>query len=74
MSARSIEERLATLEANQRNLADDVAELKADVKTVLATLSQARGGWKALLALAALAGAAGAFAGKLIAALGGLKA
>jgi hypothetical protein len=73
MSASSVEERLATLEANQRNLAADVTELKADVKVVLATLSQARGGWKALLLLASLAGAAGAFAGKLIAVLGGLK-
>lgn len=74
MSPPSIEERLATLEANQRNLADDVAELKTDVKAVLAAVSQARGGWKALIAVAALAGAAGAFAGKLVAALGGLKA
>ena len=73
MSPRTVEERLATLEADQRNLAADVVELKGDVKTVLATLSQARGGWKALVLLASFAGAAGAFAGKLVAVLGGLK-
>ena len=41
MSRQTVEERLATLEANQHNMADDVGALKADAKAVLATLSQA---------------------------------
>lgn len=73
MTRRTVEERLATLEANQINLAEDVTELKVDVKAVLATLSQAKGGWKTLLALASLAGAVGAVAGKLLALFGGVR-
>ena len=73
MTRTAVEERLATLEANQNNIANDVIELKADVKTVLATLSQAKGGWKTLIWVATLAGAVGAFAGKLATALGWLR-
>jgi hypothetical protein len=72
LSARSVEERLATLEADQRNLAADMAELKADVKAVLAAVNRARGGWKALAFVSSLSGVAGASAGKLIAMLDGL--
>ena len=32
MTITAVEERLATLEANQNNIANDVSELKADVK------------------------------------------
>ena len=35
MSRRTAEERLATLEANQVNLGEDVSELKVDVKARL---------------------------------------
>lgn len=45
-------------------LKDDMAEVKADVKQVLSTLSEAKGGWKTLMLVAGAAGSVGAFIGK----------
>lgn len=42
----------------------DMAEVKADVKQVLSTLSEAKGGWKTLMLVAGAAGSAGALIGK----------
>lgn len=39
----------------------DVCEIRKDVKMILATLSEARGSWKTLVAIGAISGAAGAF-------------
>lgn len=44
----------------------DMAEVKADVKQVLSTLSEARGGWKTLMLVAGAAGSVGALIGKFI--------
>ncbi len=43
----------------------DISELRKDMKTVLSTLSEARGSWKTLVAIGAISGAAGAFVAKL---------
>jgi len=45
-------------------LKDDMAEVKSDVKQVLSTLSEAKGGWKTLMLVAGAAGSVGAFIGK----------
>lgn len=44
----------------------DMAEVKADVKQVLSTLSEAKGGWKTLMLVAGAAGSVGALIGKFI--------
>lgn len=45
-------------------LKGDMAEVKQDVKQILATLSEAKGGWKTLMLVAGAAGTAGAVVGK----------
>ncbi len=62
---RELGERMATVEAHQQGAAEDIAELKADVKAILATLNQAKGGWKAYVAIGALAAIVGAAVSKL---------
>ena len=52
-------------------LKTDMAEVKADVKCLLAKMNQAKGGWLTLIAVAGIAGSAGAFVGKLVPFLGG---
>ncbi len=47
-------------------LQGDMRELKKDVKSILTTLSEARGGWKTLMLVAGVAGAVGAVLGKLL--------
>lgn len=49
-------ERLATLEANHANMVDDVAEIKKDVKLLVADRNQQRGGIKVALATGGLVG------------------
>lgn len=51
-------------------LQTDMKELKHDVKKILATLSEARGGWKTLLLVAGIAGTMGALATKIATILG----
>jgi hypothetical protein len=47
-----------------------MVELKNDVKSILTTLSEARGGWKTLMLVAGVAGAVGAILGKFATMLG----
>lgn len=51
----------------------DIGEIKGDVKSILAQLNQAKGGWKTLMLVAGIAGAMGAFATKLAAIFGFIK-
>ena len=51
-------------------LQSDMKELKHDVKKILSTLSEARGGWKTLLLVAGIAGTMGALATKIATFLG----
>ena len=61
-----LERDFGRLEARVSALEDDMAELKADTKQILATLSEAKGGWKTLLLVAGAAGSAGALVGKFL--------
>lgn len=63
---RELGERMATVEAHQQGAAEDIAELKADVKAILATLNQAKGGWKAYVAIGAMAAIVGGMTSKLV--------
>ena len=66
-------DRLVRLEERHEGLAEDMVELKRDVKSILATLSEARGGWKTLVLVAGAAGAAGAFVAKFTSVLAVIK-
>ncbi len=62
-------ERIAVLEAKQREQAEDIKEIKSDVKTILAALNMGQGAWKAALliggAITAVIGLLAALADKL---------
>lgn len=53
------------MEAEIAALKTEVAEMRADVRIIRDTLSQARGGWKTLMLVGGLAGAVGAAMAKL---------
>lgn len=55
-------DRLTRVEASAETLREDMTELKADVKSILATLNQAKGGWKTLMAVGTVGGALGSIA------------
>lgn len=59
---RTLGEHDAQLEA----LGRDVSEMKADIKAIRETLSEARGGWKTLLLVGGAAGSMGALIGKFL--------
>ena len=46
-------------------LESELREIKADVKSILALVNQAKGGWKTLVIVGAIAGASGALVTKL---------
>lgn len=50
------EERVARLEERMK----DVAEMRDDIRSILDTLAQARGGWRTLMLVGGAAGALGA--------------
>lgn len=52
-------------EAEIESLQSDMRDLKKDVKLILSTLSEARGGWRTLLLVGGVAGAVGAVLGKV---------
>ncbi len=56
---------LGELQAEVRNVKEDVAEMKSDLRDVRDILSQAKGGWKTLLLVAGIAGVMGAAVSKL---------
>jgi len=58
---------LGELQAEVRNVKEAVGEMRKDIKGILDTLAQARGGWKTLLLVAGIAGVAGAVLTKLVA-------
>ena len=59
------EERLTRLETLIEGQAGSIDGLCQDMRVVRDTLAQAKGGWKTLLAVAAVAGATGALMAKL---------
>ncbi len=58
---------LGELQAEVRNVKEAVGEMRKDIKGILDTLAQARGGWKTLLLVAGIAGVMGAAVSKLVA-------
>ncbi len=58
---------LGELQAEVRNVKEDVTEMKSDLRDIRDTLAQARGGWKTLLLVAGIAGVMGAAVSKLVA-------
>ena len=56
---------LGELQAEVRNVKEDVTEMKSDLRVIRDTLAQARGGWKTLLLVAGIAGVMGAAVSKL---------
>ena len=65
MSDREVGEHDARLKA----LEQQVAELRADVKSILSVLNEARGGWKTLMLVGGIAGMMGATVAKIAGAL-----
>lgn len=62
MSERDIGRHEAEIEQLQR----DMTEIKADVKAIIATMEQAKGGWRAIALVAGMAGLLGALTTKFI--------
>jgi len=60
------ERALGHLEADVDSLKKDMSQMKIDLRNILATLNQAKGGWKLIIAVGAIAGALGALLGKFI--------
>lgn len=56
-------------DARLKALEQQVTELRADVKSILSVLSEARGGWKTLMLVGGIAGMMGATIAKLAGAL-----
>ena len=52
------------LTAQVERLEADVTELRSDVKSMIAMLEQAKGGWRTLMLVGGLGGAVGAALGK----------
>jgi hypothetical protein len=66
-------ERLAVVEQRAERAEQDITEIKGDLKAILRTLNEAKGGWRTLFAVAGLAGAVGAGLLKIAALLGLVK-
>lgn len=60
-----LDQQIGAHSARIERLEEDVAEVRKDVKEILAILAQTKGGWKALLIAGSAAGTAGAVAAKV---------
>jgi hypothetical protein len=63
-------DRLTRLEEQVRQFADDMREVRTDVKKIASLMDQTKGGWTTLLWVGGLAGAVGAALAKFSALLG----
>ena len=56
---------IGRLEGRMNSVERDLSVMKTDLRCILKTLNEARGGWKTLLLAAGVAGTIGALASKL---------
>ena len=56
---------IADLRARMTNVESGLRDQHSDIKCILKTLNEARGGWKGMVVMGTIAGAAGAFIAKL---------
>tara|TARA_B100000959_G_C14858185_1_gene573125 strand:+ start:316 stop:528 length:213 start_codon:yes stop_codon:yes gene_type:complete len=64
--ASSIDKDIGRLEGRMVSVETDISSMKTDIRCILKTLNEARGGWKTLLLVAGIAGTMGAVASKLL--------
>lgn len=57
---------LGGLQARMKAVEDAYRSQSADIKAILTTLNEAKGGWKALMIVGGISGAVGALAAKLL--------
>jgi chromosome condensin MukBEF ATPase and DNA-binding subunit MukB len=63
---RAENERIAVLETELMAMKKQHADMAADIKTILATLSEAKGGWRVMMMVGGASGVLGAFISKWI--------
>ena len=71
-NSRDLNRDFGRLEGEVDRQKDDIAEIKADVKTILGYVDQAKGSWKTLTITGATGGAVAAIIMKALPFLGGL--
>jgi hypothetical protein len=59
-------ERVAVLETELKTMKQQHTEMAADIKIILQTLSEARGGWRVMMLVGGASGVFGAFLSKWI--------
>ena len=64
--ASSIDKDIGRLEGRMVSVETDISSMKTDIRCILKTLNEARGGWKTLLLVEGVAGTMGAVASKLL--------
>ena len=57
-------ERIAVLESELRAMKKQHEEMAKDIKIILSTLAEARGGWRVMMLIGGASGVAGAFISK----------
>ena len=63
--AETTDKEIGRLEGRMSSVERDLSIMKTDLRCILKTLNEARGGWKTLLLAAGVAGTIGALASKL---------
>jgi len=63
--ADTTDKEIGRLEGRMNSVERDLSIMKTDLRCILTTLNEARGGWKTLLLAAGVAGTFGALASKL---------
>ena len=63
--AETTDKEIGRLEGRMSSVERDLSIMKTDLRCILKTLNEARGGWKTLLLAAGMAGTIGALASKL---------
>ena len=64
--AETTDKDIGRLEGRMASVERDLSGMKTDLRCILKTLNEARGGWKTLLLAAGVAGTAGAFITKFL--------